>query len=67
LIRQLESNSGLANSLASTYANFGDWRKLFTDLDEINKVTAQDVQRIAAQYFTNANRTVAFTYHGDSK
>jgi len=61
LIRSLDSNSGLASLLASSYANFGDWRKPFTDLDEIDKVTAADVQRVAARYFTEANRTIAMT------
>ncbi|MDQ6676567.1 MAG: insulinase family protein [Acidobacteriota bacterium] len=60
LIRQLDSNSGLANLLSNAYANYGDWRKLFTDLDEVDKVTAQDVQRVANLYFTDANRTAAW-------
>ncbi len=61
LIRSLDSNSGLASLLASSYANYGDWRKPFTDLDDIDKVTAADVQRVAAQYFTESNRTIAVT------
>ncbi|HWE52959.1 MAG TPA: pitrilysin family protein [Bryobacteraceae bacterium] len=59
LIRQLDDNAGLAQLLSSYYANFGDWKKLFTSLDEIDHVTADDVQRVARQYFTNENRTVA--------
>jgi predicted Zn-dependent peptidase len=62
LIRQLDSNSGLAQLLAGYYANYGDWRKLFTAIDDIDKVTAEDVQRVAKQYFTPQNRTVALTY-----
>ena len=62
LIRQLDDNAGLAQLLASYYANYGDWKKLFTSLDEIDKVTADDVKRVAAQYFTQENRTVAVTY-----
>jgi predicted Zn-dependent peptidase len=62
LIRQLDDNAGLAQLLASYYANYGDWKKLFTSLDEIDKVTADDVQRVAAKYFTQENRTVAVTY-----
>jgi predicted Zn-dependent peptidase len=60
LIRQLDSNSGLAQFLASGYANYGDWRRIFTDVDDIEKVTAADVQRVANQYFTEANRTSAW-------
>jgi predicted Zn-dependent peptidase len=62
LIRQLDDNAGLAQLLASYHANYGDWKKLFTSLDEIDKVTADDVQRVARKYFTPENRTVAVTY-----
>lgn len=61
LIRQLDDNAGLAQLLADYYANYGDWKKLFTSIDEIDKVTADDVQRVAKQYFTPENRTVAVT------
>jgi predicted Zn-dependent peptidase len=61
LIRQLDSNSGLASELTSYYVNYGDWRKLFTSLDDIGKVTAADVQRVAGQYFIPEARTVAYT------
>jgi predicted Zn-dependent peptidase len=62
LIRQLDDNAGLAQLLASYYASYGDWKKLFTSIDEIDKVTAEDVQRVAKQYFTAENRTVAATF-----
>lgn len=62
LIRQLDSNSGLASLLSEYYANYGDWRKLFTSIDDIDKVTAADVQRVARKYLTRDNRTVASTY-----
>jgi len=59
LIRQLDSNSSLASLLAEYQANYGDWRKLFTSLQELDKVTAADVQRVAKTYFTESTRTVA--------
>ncbi len=62
LIRQLDDNAGLAQLLASYYANYGDWKKLFTSIDDIDKVTVDDVQRVAKQYFTTDNRTVAVTF-----
>ncbi len=60
LIRQLDSNSGLAAQLTHYYVSYGDWRKLFTGLQEINAVTADDVQRVARQYFVEKSRTVAY-------
>src|SRR5579859_3977559 len=62
LIHQLDSNAGLAQLLTSYYVNYGDWRKLFTSIDDINKVTASDVQRVAQQYFVTNARTTAFDF-----
>lgn len=59
LIRQLNSNSGLAFQLANAQGKLGDWRELFNELDKINAVTAADVQRVARQYFTANNRVTA--------
>jgi predicted Zn-dependent peptidase len=58
LIRQLDSNSGLAAQLTFCEVVMGDWRNLFTILDRIEQVTAADVQRVAQTYFTKKNRTV---------
>jgi predicted Zn-dependent peptidase len=61
LIRKLASNSGLASEMCTYAANFGDWRKLFTQLEEYDKVTAEDVQRVARTYLSPEHRTVAFS------
>ncbi len=58
LIRQLDSNSGLAAQLTFYEVVTGDWHNLFKQLDKIEQVTAADVQRVAAAYFTTKNRTV---------
>ena len=58
LIRQLDSNSGLASQLTFYDVITGDWRNLFKQLDDIDKVTADDIQRVAKQYFTTKNQTV---------
>jgi predicted Zn-dependent peptidase len=58
LIRQLDSNSGLASLLTFYDVVTGDWRNLFKQLDDIDKVTAEDIQRVAKEYFTTKNRTV---------
>ncbi len=58
LIRQLDSNSGLGAELTFYEVITGDWRNLFKQLDKIEKVTAEDIQRAAKEYFTSKNRTV---------
>ncbi|MBZ5727275.1 MAG: insulinase family protein [Acidobacteriia bacterium] len=60
VIRRLAGNAGLASLLATYYAGFGDWRRLFTDLAGYEKVTAADVQRVAQRYFVSVNRTMAY-------
>ncbi len=61
LLRQLDSNPGMAEQLTFYRVNYGDWRKMFTGLDDIDKVTAADVRRVAGAYFVESGRTVAFT------
>lgn len=58
LIRSLVSNSGLASQLNYYQVITGDWRNLFRRIDDIEKVSVEDVQRIANQYFSIQNRTV---------
>ena len=48
--------------MSAFQANYGDWRKLFTSIDDIDKVTAADVQRVAREYLTPENRTIGLTY-----
>jgi predicted Zn-dependent peptidase len=70
LIQKLDSNAGLAAELCAYQAGYGDWRKLFTELDEYNRVTAEDVQRVAQKYLLENTRTVVYTYapaKGDAK
>lgn len=42
----------------SEFQAAGDWRLLFTSRDAIEKVTAADVNRVAATYLKSANRTL---------
>ncbi|MHC4792354.1 MAG: M16 family metallopeptidase [Planctomycetota bacterium] len=58
LIRQLASNRGLAAQLAFYQVITGDWRNLFKELDKIEQVTADGIQRVAKKYFITKNRTV---------
>jgi len=48
--------------LCSYSVNYGDWRKLFTQLDDYNRVTAEDVQRVAKTWLIPSARTVAYTF-----
>ncbi|UCD63271.1 MAG: insulinase family protein, partial [Candidatus Zixiibacteriota bacterium] len=59
LINSLSSNLGLAIALAGYENQWGDWRQLFLQLDRINALTSEDLQRAAQQYLTKQNRTVA--------
>lgn len=61
LIRSLDSNSGMAQNLVTTKAMFGNWRMIFTQLDDLDKVTADDVMQAANKYLIAKNRTVAMT------
>ncbi|MEM6590653.1 MAG: pitrilysin family protein [Cyanobacteria bacterium P01_H01_bin.119] len=58
LLRSLDSNSGMASLLAAYEAKTGSWRNVFEELQAIEAVTVEDVQRIAQTVFQPNNRTV---------
>ncbi|CAN5365605.1 pitrilysin family protein [soil metagenome] len=55
--RQLANSQGFAIGL-SDWAGCGDWRLFFLHRDRLEKVTADDVNRVAKQYLLRSNRTV---------
>lgn len=57
-LRQLSSNSKLAYWLSYYQCLFGDWRLLIQRLKDYEKVTPEEVRRVARQYFQERNRTV---------
>lgn len=59
LFRQLKTIDGRANLLGIFEIYFGDHRRLFTAQQDIEKVTAEGVLRVARQYLDARNRTVA--------
>lgn len=59
LVRALRSNGGLASQLALYQTVAEDWRYALKARDKIAAVTPADIQRVAAEYFTKTNRTVA--------
>ncbi len=59
LVRALRSNGGLASQLALFQTMAGDWRYALKSRDKIAAVSPADIQRVATEYFTKSNRTVA--------
>lgn len=58
LVRGLAGNMGLARELAYYEAVGGDWHYLFRAIEDIRRVTSDDVKRVAKTYLTESNRTV---------
>jgi zinc protease len=54
----LESNLSRASRLAEFETYYGDAKLLMTELARYTAVTADDVKRVAGQYFAPTNRTV---------
>lgn len=54
---QMANSQGVALGL-SEWASMGDWRMIFIHRDRVEKVTLDDVKRVAAAYFKPDNRTV---------
>jgi predicted Zn-dependent peptidase len=58
VLAALGSNRGMASALVETDVKLGSWRKLFEAIDQVNAVTAADIQRVAKLTFTEGNRTI---------
>ena len=58
-IRSLRSNQGLAAQLCTYEFIHGDWREIFNLLAQIEKITPEDIKRVANEYFVDSNRSVA--------
>ncbi|MCK4852862.1 MAG: insulinase family protein [Bacteroidales bacterium] len=54
----IETINGKASMLGNYELFFGDYKKLFTAADLYNKVTMNDIKRVAETYFKPENRTV---------
>jgi len=55
--RSFANSQQLAMNLTDVIAD-GDWRLLFTNYEELKRVTPEDVVRVAKTYFRDSNRTV---------
>ena len=60
LLHGLANNQGLANELAEYQTRYGDWRELFRELDKVDKVSKEDIRRVANKVFVASNRTSAW-------
>lgn len=58
LLRSLDSNMGMASALLNYEVKTGSWQNLFKELDAINAVTVEDIQRVAQKTFVAENRTI---------
>ncbi len=58
-LRKLNSNSSLAYWLSYGESLFGNFRYMEERLQALEKVSAEDIRRVARRYFTAAHRTVA--------
>jgi predicted Zn-dependent peptidase len=67
LVRSMNNNMGLALQLAETHGQQGDWRRVFTYLDDLQNVTLDDLQRVANQYLVQKNRTVGKIVNRDAE
>jgi zinc protease len=56
--RNMKTIDGKADALGTYELFFGDYRKLFTASEAYEKVTAEDVKRVANAYLMEKNRTV---------
>jgi len=66
LIRSLDDNSGIATQLAYSQARYGDWREIFRTVERLDKVTKDDVMRVANATFVPTNRTVGMIENADA-
>ena len=66
LVQGIQDNQNLGIQLAFYEVLSGDWRELFREIEAISAVTAEDVQRVAAETFRRDNRTVATLLPADS-
>lgn len=57
--RQMKTIAGWASALGHYDVYYGDYSKMFTIAQDIEKISPADVQRVAGKYFLEKHRTVA--------
>jgi len=59
---QIETINGKSNNLGTYEVFFGDFKKMFDAPASYEKVTADDIKRVANKYFKKSNRTVGIMH-----
>ncbi len=57
-IKGMKSQMGMLMALLKAEMFQGDWRRVFDDINMIDKITVQDLQELVNKYFTRQNRIV---------
>jgi len=65
-LRERETNSGKAFAIGNAAVLLGDVKRVNTDIERLQAVTAADVQRVMKKYFTDTNRVV-ITYQAETQ
>ena len=60
LLESLGGNQGLAIAFSIAQQRYGDWREVFRSVERIEKVTKEDIRRVATQMFVENNRTATW-------
>jgi zinc protease len=66
-IRDRQNNDGKAIAIERAIAYQHDPKAVNFDIQQLQAVTAADVQRVMKKYFTDTNRTVIYYTQGDEK
>jgi predicted Zn-dependent peptidase len=57
-LAHLSSNESLALDFATSQLAYGDWKASVEWYDQMSRVTAEDIRRVAAQYLVPTQRTI---------
>ena len=57
----------MASALCSYHVNAGSWKKLLSDLEQVDHLTAADVQQVAAVTFQDDNMYTGYMLKQQSK
>jgi zinc protease len=63
----METINGKSNTIGTYEVFFGDYRKLFSAPEQYEKVTNDDIKRVAGKYFVKNNRTVGIMHRVEEK